>query len=108
MSWCVYVVRCVDASFYVGISNDVAARVAAHNAGKGARYTRSRSPVQLVWRLDVDSGEEARRLEGMMKRLNRKQREALVDGDVGIIDPLWALVVSRVNRRRARASAAAL
>lgn len=105
MSWCVYVVVCVDGSFYVGISNDVVARVVAHNAGKGARYTRARTPVQLCWRLDVDSGEEARRLEGMMKRLSRKQREALVDGDVSVIAPLWDRVQERVQRARASASA---
>jgi putative endonuclease len=46
--WCVYVVECADGSLYTGIAVDVAARVAQHNQGVGARYTRSRRPVQLV------------------------------------------------------------
>jgi len=48
MAWFVYVVRCRDGSLYTGVSVDVEARVAAHNAGRGARYTRSRTPVTLV------------------------------------------------------------
>lgn len=103
--WTIYILRCADDSFYVGISNQLRARVAAHNSGKGARYTRARRPVQLCWRLDVESGEEARRLEGLMKRLKRKEREALVDGDLDVIAPLWEVVQAR---RRARASRAAL
>jgi predicted GIY-YIG superfamily endonuclease len=48
MPWFVYLVRCRDGSLYTGVSVDVKARVAAHNAGRGARYTRSRAPVTLV------------------------------------------------------------
>ena len=48
MSWAVYLVRCADGSLYTGVATDVARRVAQHNAGTGARYTRARRPVTLV------------------------------------------------------------
>ena len=48
--WCVYMLRCRDGSLYTGITNDVPRRLAAHAAGKGAAYTRSRCPVSLVYR----------------------------------------------------------
>ena len=47
-TWSVYVAECSDGTLYVGIARDVAARLAAHNAGRGARYTRTRRPVRLV------------------------------------------------------------
>jgi len=95
--WSVYVVCCSDDSFYVGISNDVVARIAAHNAGRGARYTRPRRPVFCIWRCDTESAEEARRLEGLMKRLDRRTRARLVDGDVDLVDSLFAIVWSRMR-----------
>ena len=49
-SWSVYIVKCCDGSLYTGVSNDVPNRVLRHNSGRGARYTRSRLPVKLVWR----------------------------------------------------------
>lgn len=102
--WSVYVVACSDGSFYVGVSNDVVSRVAAHNAGRGARYTRARRPVSLVWRFDAEVAEEARRLEGLMKRLDRKRRERVVDGDLDVVEGLLSVVWSRM-RDRAAASA---
>jgi predicted GIY-YIG superfamily endonuclease len=48
--WFAYFVRCADGSLYCGMTNDLERRVAAHNAGRGARYTRSRLPVELVWK----------------------------------------------------------
>src|SRR5690606_7797478 len=48
-AWSVYIVRCADGTLYTGISTDVAARIAAHNRGSGAKYTRSRMPVELVY-----------------------------------------------------------
>ncbi|MDP2345281.1 MAG: GIY-YIG nuclease family protein [Deltaproteobacteria bacterium] len=108
-SWVVYVVYCADASLYVGISNDLAARLNAHNAGRGARYTRSRGPVVVVWQWQCGSSEEARRLEGMMKGLRREQRLRVVDGDVGLLLPIFAEVFARMSARarglpRARAA----
>ena len=101
-AWSVYVVCCADGSLYIGLAKDVVARVAAHNAGRGARYTRPRRPVQCVWQLACETPEDARRLEGLMKRLTRKQREAVVDGDVDVVSALLA----EVHRRRRAPSAA--
>ena len=49
MTWHVYIVRCADGSLYTGLTNDLTARIAKHNSGAGAKYTRSRRPVRLVW-----------------------------------------------------------
>jgi putative endonuclease len=77
-SWSVYIVRCCDGSLYTGVSNDVPARVLRHNAGRGARYTRSRLPVALVWRRRVKDQSAALRLEAAMKKLTRAQKVLLL------------------------------
>ena len=103
LSWTVYIASCADASLYIGISNDLAKRVLAHNSGRGARYTRSRRPVVVVWQWACGSSEEARRLEGSMKRLPRAQRIRVVEGDVGLMSALFARVWSRMRAQGARA-----
>ena len=77
-SWSVYIVRCFDGSLYTGVSNDVSARVLRHNRGKGARYTRSRLPVKLVWRKGVRNKSAALKLEAAMKALSRAQKVLLL------------------------------
>jgi len=77
-SWSVYIVRCCDGSLYTGVSNDVPARVQRHNDGKGARYTRSRRPVALVWRRRVKDKSAALRLEAALKKLSREQKVQLL------------------------------
>ena len=77
-SWSVYIVRCCDGSLYTGVSNDVALRVRKHNDGRGARYTRSRLPVRLVWRKGVKDKSAALRLEAAMKKLSRAQKVLLL------------------------------
>ena len=78
--WMVYIVRCADGSLYTGISVEVSRRVEEHNASDqlGARYTRSRRPVELVYRESVDSRSAAVRREREIKRLTRQKKEALV------------------------------
>lgn len=76
--WHVYLVRCADGSLYTGISTDVAARVAAHNAGGGAKYTRSRLPVALVWSAACRSQSAARKKEARIKSLPRAAKLRLV------------------------------
>jgi len=76
--WHVYMVRCADGSLYTGIAADVDARVARHNAGKGARYTRGRRPVQLVYQeAQPDKGAALRR-EAAIKRLRADAKRRLV------------------------------
>lgn len=73
----VYMVRCADGSLYTGWALDVEARLRAHNAGRGARYTRARRPVTLVYREACASRGEALRRERALKRLPRLRKLAL-------------------------------
>lgn len=77
--WYVYVARCRDDSLYCGIARDVAARIAAHDAGTGARYTRGRGPLTLVLVRRCRDKPRALRLEHAIKRLPRAAKQALVD-----------------------------
>jgi pyrroline-5-carboxylate reductase len=75
--WFVYIAECGDKSLYVGIALVVKDRIAAHNAGSGARYTRGRGPVRaLVTRRCASKG-EALRLEARLKRLRREEKLAM-------------------------------
>jgi putative endonuclease len=76
--WCVYLVRCGDGSLYCGASNDLAARFAAHVAGRGARYTRSRSPLVLVYAEPCADRSAALRREAAIKRLDRQAKLQLI------------------------------
>ncbi len=78
MSWHVYIVRCADDSLYTGCTNDLLKRVATHNAGKGARYTRSRLPVSVVWSVRVKDRSAALSREAKLKQLSRAEKLALI------------------------------
>ena len=77
--WFVYIVRCSDASLYTGIARDVTARIAQHDAGKGARYTRGRGPLALCAVRKCTSKGDALRLELAIKRLPRELKERLIE-----------------------------
>lgn len=77
-SWFVYMLRCADDSLYTGITNDVERRCQQHNAGTGARYTRSRLPVELVYRESQASRSLALKSELAIKRLTRQKKETLI------------------------------
>lgn len=76
--WFLYIVRCSDCSLYTGITTDVAARVKTHNAGKGAKYTRSRLPVKLVYKKAIRSESLARQREAAIKKWPRFKKELLI------------------------------
>jgi putative endonuclease len=85
-AWHVYLLRCRGGSLYAGATNDLAARLARHAAGLGARYTRSRLPVELVWSVRVRDRSAALRRELAVKRLTRAEKLALAgvrDSDRG-------------------------
>jgi putative endonuclease len=82
--WTVYLLRCGDGSLYTGITNRLAARMAAHRAGKGGRYTRSRLPVVLAWCKRGQAPGDARRLEAALKRLRPTDKARLAAGDAGL------------------------
>ncbi|AFK17940.1 GIY-YIG nuclease family protein [Haloferax mediterranei ATCC 33500] len=75
----VYVLQCSDGSLYTGYTTDVERRVAEHDAGEGAKYTRGRTPVELVHVEEYDSKSAAMSREYEIKQLKRKQKLALVE-----------------------------
>lgn len=81
--WTVYLLRCRDGSLYAGATNDLARRLAAHRAGRGGAYTRSRLPVRLVWVEAQASRGAALRREAAVKRLPRASKRALAEGAGG-------------------------
>ncbi len=76
----VYIVRCRDGTLYIGVARDVARRLAQHDAGKGAKYTRSRGPVMLLWQEGPMTVSRALRREHQLKQLTRPQKEAFIAG----------------------------
>ena len=76
--WWVYILRCGDGTLYTGIALDVAARLAQHRAGTGARYTRGRAPLELVYQEPSPSRSSATRREAAIKRSSRAEKLALI------------------------------
>ena len=74
----VYILRCSDDTLYCGWTNDLEARVTAHNSGRGAKYTRSRLPAELVYSEEYESRSEAMRREWHIKRLSRSEKLELI------------------------------
>ena len=74
MTWHVYLIRCRDGSLYCGITMDVAARLEQHPAGKGAKYTRGRGPLEVVYREACGTRTAALRRERAIKRLRREAK----------------------------------
>ena len=74
-----YVVECRDGSYYTGYTTDVKKRIAVHNSGKGAKYTRARLPVKLIFAEGFDSKKEAMSAEALLKRKKRPQKESYLN-----------------------------
>lgn len=79
MSFHVYIVRCSDGSLYTGWTTNPEKRLNSHNAGTGARYTRSRRPVTLVYCLECPTREEAMSRECRIKRMSREAKQQLIE-----------------------------
>ena len=77
--WCTYLLRCSDGSLYCGATNNLKRRVRAHNNGTGAKYTRARRPVVLVWSQPCDSKRAALKLEAHIKKLSRSQKLQMIE-----------------------------
>ena len=73
-----YIVKCRDSSLYTGWTNDLSKRMKAHNAGRGAKYTKSRRPVKLCYWEAFDTKQEAMSREAQVKRLTRAQKLELI------------------------------
>ncbi len=77
-SWYVYVLRCADGTLYTGSTDDVARRLAVHNSGKGAKYTRARLPVEVVYIEVCESYSAALKREYAIKQLSRSEKLKLL------------------------------
>ena len=75
-----YLLECSDHSFYCGWTNDLDKRVMAHNSGNGAKYTKSRRPVALVYYETYETKEAAMKREAAIKRMSRREKERLISG----------------------------
>lgn len=75
----VYILRCRDGTLYTGITDDLARRLAAHNSGRGAKYTRGRGPVELAYWETCPDKSAALRREYAVKRLTRQEKLALIE-----------------------------
>ncbi len=95
-----YMLECGDDSYYTGWTNDIEKRLTAHRNGEGAKYTRGRGPLRLIYLEVFDSKEEAMQREAFIKRLSREEKHALIEesdwrerlaewelGDLPIEDP---------------------
>lgn len=73
-----YIVQCSDSTYYTGWTNHLEARIKAHNAGKGAKYTKARRPVKLVYYETFETKSEALSREYQIKQLSRQEKEKLI------------------------------
>ena len=74
-----YMLRCSDGTYYTGWTNSLEKRIQAHNSGNGAKYTRSRRPVELVYYEVFEEKTEAMRREAAIKKMDRRKKELLVE-----------------------------
>lgn len=79
-----YILECSDGSLYTGWTNDIEKRLKAHNAGQGAKYTKPRRPVTLVYKETFETKEEAMRREYAIKRLTREEKLKLIAENRGV------------------------
>jgi predicted GIY-YIG superfamily endonuclease len=84
----VYILRCADDSYYVGLTEDLEARANAHNNGRGSKYTFLRRPARMVYSESYESLEEAIAREQQLKRWSRAKKKALMVGDAGRLKQL--------------------
>ena len=77
--WYVYIVECSDETFYVGTTNNIEKRVAKHNAGKGAKYTRGRAPVRIRYTRSFESRSEACKHEYQLKQHTKLEKLAIIN-----------------------------
>ena len=80
-----YILRCGDGSLYTGWTNHLNKRVADHNAGRGAKYTKAHRPVELAYYEIFETKEEAMKRECAIKKLSRPQKERLIESDMNLL-----------------------
>ena len=87
MAW-MYILKCVDGSYYVGSTKNLELRFAQHQSGKGSRYTSGRLPVELIYGEEYDRVADAYAREKQVQNLGRAKREALINGNLEGLPPL--------------------
>jgi putative endonuclease len=80
--WSLYLLRCADGRLYTGISNNVEERLRAHETGTGAKFTRGKSPLKLVFTRVVGNRSMASKLEYRVKKMRRRDKEKLIAGEM--------------------------
>ncbi|MFG6497479.1 GIY-YIG nuclease family protein [Fictibacillus sp. UD] len=81
-----YILECGDGTYYTGYTNDLAKRLEKHKEGKGAKYTRGRGPLKLVFQKSFSTKQEAMRMEFAVKKLNRAEKERMIkEGSVSYV-----------------------
>lgn len=83
-TWFVYIVECSNGTLYTGITNNLEKRIKAHNKGKGAKYTRNKTPVTLKISFKSENRSEASKLEYKIKQLKRADKIRLINGETSI------------------------
>ncbi|MES9831062.1 MAG: GIY-YIG nuclease family protein [Candidatus Thiodiazotropha sp. DIVDIV] len=78
-SWYVYILRCSDNTLYTGVTNDITRRVSEHNRGIGAKYTRGRTPVELVFLESSSNRSTALRRECVIKKMKLAEKQKIID-----------------------------
>ncbi len=82
-TWHAYILRCADGSLYTGITTNLLRRKTMHDTGKASKYTRSRLPVEMVWRERCKNESAARKLEIKIKKMSRASKLALIKPEAG-------------------------
>ena len=83
-----YILQCADGTYYCGWTNDIEKRLETHNAGKGGKYTRTRTPVRLVYLEKCESKEEAMSREWHIKRLSKSEKTDLIGSENNIVSKM--------------------
>ena len=81
MSWHIYILRCGDGTLYTGMTDNVEKRFAAHTAGKGAKYTRGRGPLELVYTEELPDKSAALKREAAIKKLSRSEKLEMINAE---------------------------
>lgn len=92
-----YILQCADGSYYTGSTDELEKRFAEHQNGEGCEWTRTRLPVEFVWRQEFSTRDEARAAELQIKKWSRAKKEALIEGKFELL----RMLASRSNRSRA-------
>jgi len=101
----VYIVECADGTYYTGFTPDLERRIQLHNSGKGAKYTRDRRPVRLLWNKEFKCFKTAFFRERQVKALSRKNKGALINGQAVRLSKrrsLWVKRKKKIQRRHVK------